>query len=121
MHAGEDPNAVTTRNIFVQLKEIANKSFELGVQLGIDVCDLRKLTSNADYDRQLINIADYWINNCRECSWRKLADAVKGLGGQKLLEERLRNLEAKVKHHNSLCTEMAHFSKLRISKISHAV
>ena len=75
------------------LKPIADKYFEAGVQLGVEVETIRRIEGeNQSHSRRLYETIYTWQNNCSsdECSWSTLADAVQRVGGYDNLVMKLR-------------------------------
>ena len=80
------------RDIVSALKEITDP-YLLGVNLGIEECELKKIEKNhpRDVDRQMVEVIAFWQRNSSDCSWRALASAVKKMGGHGNLVKRLRD------------------------------
>ena len=85
---------LSTSCIVCQLKGV-NKPFQLGIQLGIDyeVCERFEKDHVGDTGRQLIEVIQHWLKNKSDCSWKKLARAVRNVGGHDQLAEKLCDLD----------------------------
>ena len=88
------PSSGTPGNIEVELKEIT-QTYQFGLQLGVPTQELEETEKNyKDIARQRSEVIKYWDRN-NECTWERVADAVKKLGGHGKLEKRLRQLHIK--------------------------
>ena len=47
-------------------------------------------------DRQKTEVINYWLRNCKDCSWEILAGAVEKMGGHGNLVKRLRDMHLEV-------------------------
>ena len=85
---------LSLKNILPWLKEIRD-IFPLGVRLGISLSTLRQIEKEYkdNLDRQKMEMADFWLCNSSDCSWGRLAEAVKDLGGHDQLASKLNELE----------------------------
>lgn len=85
-------------NTLLLLKDI-NNIVPLGVHLGIPLPKLHQIEKeNKDsLERQKIEMINFWLGNCSDCSWGRLAEAVKRLGGHNKLVSKLNELEAESK------------------------
>ena len=70
--------------------------------------DLRLIEKNhsGDVARQRTEVITYWSRN-NECTWEKVADAVKKLGGHGNLEKKLRQIHTRGNMHSSLAISVA--------------
>ena len=70
----------------------AAKWHQLGVQLEIDSATLNTIEYNYHRDAQrcMTEVITRWLQNAPECSWAKLAKAVKAMGDYAVLAEELR-------------------------------
>ena len=77
-----------------ELKEVLDPH-SLGIHLEVPPEVLEEIEKNYKRDviRQRLEVIKYWLRNCAEASWTRLAAAVKNMGGHSLLVERLRNRE----------------------------
>ena len=66
--------------------------YSLGVQLGIKPFYLKEIEKNysSDTERCRIEVIDYWLNNAREATTSKLAQAVENMGGHDNVVQTLR-------------------------------
>ena len=71
------------------------ESYQLGIQLGIDIAELDTIEKNhpTDIGRQKTEVIKYWLRNSPDASWITLAKAVDGMGGHANLVGRLREKE----------------------------
>lgn len=79
--------------IVCQSEEIT-EPFQLGIHLGMkfDVC--RRIEKDySGIERQMIEVIDYWLKNFSDCSWEKLAIAVKRMRGHDRLAKELEGLQ----------------------------
>ena len=85
------------RDIVSALKEIT-KPYLLGVHLGIEMYELKKIEENypRDIDRQMAEVINHWLRNSSDCSWEALASAVEKMRdhGNLVKNLRHRHLEA---------------------------
>ena len=85
----------TEANVLCELEEITNLH-NFGLQLGIDSKVLGRIERDHrnDVERQRSEIIKYWFLNTEEseCTWGRIADAIKKLGGHRNLETKLRRL-----------------------------
>ena len=74
------------------LKDINNVVI-LGVHLGISPSKLQQIEqeNKDDLARQKMEVINFWLHNF-DCSWERLAEAVKRLGGHDLLVSELNKL-----------------------------
>ena len=77
------------------LNPIADKYFNLGIQLGVKIQQLKTIESNStmshDQLRCLTEMINLWQENTTgECSWSALATAVERIGGHNKLAKELR-------------------------------
>ena len=81
-------------NILPLLKDI-NNIVPLGVHLAIPLPKLHQIEkeNKDDLERQKIEMIHFWLGNYRDCSWGRLAEAVKHLGGHDQLVSKLNELE----------------------------
>ena len=79
-------------DIILAIKEIT-EPFILGVHLGIEPHELKKLEKNypRDVDRQMAEVIEYWLRNSSDCSWGALGSAVEKMGGHENLVKKLRD------------------------------
>ena len=77
--------------IISAIKEIMDP-YTLGVQLGIESHELKKIEKNypQDLDRQMAEVIEYWLHNSSDCTWGALASAVEKMGGHGNLVKELR-------------------------------
>ena len=82
-------------NLEIELKEIA-QPYQFGLQLGMAPNDLQQIQGNhpGDISRQRSEVIIYWSRNF-ECTWEKVADALKKLGGHGNLEKKLRQMHTR--------------------------
>ena len=80
----------------------AAKWHQLGVQLEIDSATLNTIEYNHPRDAQrcMTEVITMWLQNAPECSWAKLAQAVKAIDGYTVLAEKLRRKTPKVSSTN---------------------
>ena len=78
--------------IISAIKEVTDP-YILGVQLGIEPHELKKIEKNypRDIDRQMAEVIEYWLHNNSDCSWGALASAVEKMGGHGNLVKKLRD------------------------------
>ena len=78
------------------IKEITDP-YRLGVQLGIEPPELKKIEKNypQDVDRQMVEVIEYWLRNSSDCSWGALAIAVEKMGGHGNLVQGLKDRHLK--------------------------
>ena len=83
-------------DVLAALTEVT-KSYELGIQLKIDLAELDSIEKNhpQDIDRQKTEVIKYWLRNSPDASWTTLANAVKRMGGYARLVGRLKSKEVK--------------------------
>ena len=83
---------LTVKDIQNELKEMTAEWYQLGVQLEILPATLNTLERNHPRDAQrcMTEVITRWLQNAPQCSWAKLAKAVKAMGGYAALAERLR-------------------------------
>ena len=87
---GEPPSLMNTLPL---LKDI-NNIVPLGVHLGIPLPKLHQIEKeNKDLERQKIEMIHFWVSDCSDCSWGRLADAVKRLGGHNQLASDIKKLD----------------------------
>ena len=57
--------------------------YSLGIQLSIDTSYLDQIEKNygGDAERCRIEVIKFWLRNVQKFTWKKLAQAVKGVGG----------------------------------------
>ena len=81
-------------NTLPLLKDI-NNIIPLGVYLGIPLPKLHQIEmENKDnLERQKIEMIHFWVSNSSNCSWERLAEAVKYLGGHDQLVSKLKKLD----------------------------
>ena len=79
------------RDIQNQLGDVTDW-YQLGLQLGIKTANLDEIQMNNPHNAQQCKtkVLDFWLRNAPECSWVKLAEAVKAMGGYAVLAEELR-------------------------------
>ena len=84
----------STKDIVFLIREI-NQPVELGLQLGIEYSCLKRFEKDhqGDTGRQMIDVIDYWLNNCDGCSWGSLAQAIKRFGGHDRLVSVLNQMD----------------------------
>jgi hypothetical protein len=79
--------------VLAYLKEII-KSYQLGIQLGIDPVMLKTIEQNySDIDRQKTEVVEYWLHSSPDASWTILVNAVERMGGHARLVKTLREKE----------------------------
>ena len=63
-------------------KEVKNW-YPLGVQLGIETCNLKEIERNhgGDVERCKIEAIDHWLHNDPEPTWNKFVQALEDVGG----------------------------------------
>ena len=76
--------------------KVITEPHQFGIHLGIPVHELEKIEKNHphDVDRQMTEVIKYWHKNY-DCSWGALATAVKNMGKDDNLSQRLRELHLK--------------------------
>ena len=92
MHAG------TPANLKTQLKEIT-QPHQFGLHLGLDPNVLQLIERNhpGDVARQRSEVIVYWSRNY-ECTWEKVADTLRRMGGHGNLERKLRQFHTQGMH-----------------------
>ena len=75
----------------------AAKWYQLGVQLEIPPAKLSTIESDHPHDAQrcMTEVIYWWLQNAPECSWAKLAEAVKAMGGYAVLAGKLKQKMSK--------------------------
>ena len=93
MHSeAERPSLMNTLPL---LKDI-NNIVPLGLYLGISLPKLHQIEKEHkdNLERQMIEMIHFWLgNSVSDCSWGRLAEAVKRLGGHGQLVSKLNKLE----------------------------
>ena len=79
--------------VLIAIKEVT-KSYQLGIQLKVDLAELDKIERNhhGDIDRQKTEVVKYWLRNSPDASWTTLANAMKEMGGYIRLAKRVSNM-----------------------------
>ena len=86
-------STLTLKEIQSELNEMAAaKWYQLGMQLGIPPATLSTIENDHSRDAQrcMTEVINCWLRNTPECSWAKLAEAVKAMGGYAVLARKLR-------------------------------
>ena len=88
----------TPANLEIELNEVT-QPYQFGLQLGIAPSDLWLIERNhlGDVAQQRTEVIIYWSRNY-ECTWEKVADALKKLGGYGNLEKKLRQMHTRGMH-----------------------
>lgn len=85
--------ALSLWKVEAELKEVTNPH-SLGVHLEVPPEVLKTIERDHEHDvvRQRTEVITYWLRNCADASWSRLAAVVEKVGGHGLLVERLRKL-----------------------------
>ena len=88
----------TPANLEIELSEIT-QPYQFGLHLGMTPSALQLIERNhpGDVARQRTEVITYWSRN-NECTWEKVADAVKRLGCYGNLEKKLRQMHTRGMH-----------------------
>ena len=105
------------------LNPLADKYFELGIQLGVKIQQLKSIESKGyTQSRCLIETISLWQNNnTGECSWSALAEAIEKTGGHNKLvtEIRARDMTKELiedPRHDSTGHELAKDLRVHVAK-----
>ena len=78
------------KTLALKLKSVSSRWFALGIRLGVQLSDLRKIQqtySTASVDDLLIHMLYSWLRSNASCSWSDVIAALRDLDENRLADE----------------------------------